>query len=356
MIEVLNLTKKYGGNTAVNNISFTVKSGEIVGFLGANGAGKSTTMNMITGFLEPTDGTARLCGIDIRQDPIAAKRKIGYLPEQPPLYFDMTTEEQLEFVCDAKGIRSKERKAELERVCELVRITHMRRRTIRNLSKGYKQRVGLAQALIGSPEVLILDEPTVGLDPQQIIDIRTVIEELGKQHTVLLSSHILPEIETICQRIVVIHRGNLVADDTPSALSEKMQLHKRIYLRAAGPREGIEEVLKGISGIDGLEYNGSGEAGCYDFFIETDKSRDIRKELFNQLAKKGYPIYLLKPDDMRLEDIFMQITSTAEAFSQSREGTKTAEDKLARGRIEEREDAKQEKAEGQEADNHGGSI
>ena len=218
MIEVTNLVKHYGDKKAVDGISFSIHEGELVGFLGPNGAGKSTTMNVLTGYLSATSGSAKINGIDILENPIAAKRHIGYLPEQPPLYMDMAVNEYLDFICDLKGVKE-HRKEHISEICELAGITNVYKRMIRNLSKGYKQRVGLAQALIGDPEVLILDEPTVGLDPIQIIEIRNVIKDLGKKRTVILSSHILPEVQAICERVLVINHGKIIANDTPANLS-----------------------------------------------------------------------------------------------------------------------------------------
>ena len=223
MIEVKNLTKSYNGNVAVDDISFTVGSGEILGFLGPNGAGKSTTMNILTGYISSTSGTAALDGIDILENPLAAKRKIGYLSEQPPVYLDMTVDEYLSFVYELKKSKLP-KKAHLGEICELVKIADMRKRLIRNLSKGYRQRVGLAQALVGNPPILILDEPTVGLDPKQIIEIRSLVKKLGKNHTVILSSHILPEVQAVCDKVVIINEGKIVADGTLESLREGSEM------------------------------------------------------------------------------------------------------------------------------------
>jgi ABC-2 type transport system ATP-binding protein len=223
MIEVKNLTKSYNGNVAVDDISFTVGSGEILGFLGPNGAGKSTTMNILTGYISSTSGTAALDGIDILENPLAAKRKIGYLPEQPPVYLDMTVDEYLSFVYELKKSKLP-KKAHLGEICELVKIADMRKRLIRNLSKGYRQRVGLAQALVGNPPILILDAPTVGLDPKQIIEIRSLVKKLGKNHTVILSSHILPEVQAVCDKVVIMNEGKIVADGTLESLREGSEM------------------------------------------------------------------------------------------------------------------------------------
>jgi ABC-2 type transport system ATP-binding protein len=243
MIKVRNLTKNYGGNKAVDNISFTAEKGQILGFLGPNGAGKTTTMNILTGYISSTSGKAVIGGIDILEDPIAAKRNIGYLPEQPPLYFDMTVDEYLQFVYELKKSKIP-RETHLSEICELVKITDMRKRLIRNLSKGYRQRVGLAQALVGNPPILILDEPTVGLDPKQIIEIRTLIKKLGKSHTVILSSHILPEIQAVCDKIVIINEGEIVADGTLESLSKGSEMTlEQIFMRFIFGEEFKGEVI-----------------------------------------------------------------------------------------------------------------
>jgi len=241
MIEVKNLTKKYGSNTAVDDISFTAESGKILGFLGPNGAGKSTTMNILTGYISSTSGSATLNGIDILQDPIAAKKLIGYLPEQPPVYLDMTVNEYLKFVYELKGSKIP-RNSHLDEICSLVKITEMRKRLIRNLSKGYRQRVGLAQALIGNPPILILDEPTVGLDPKQIIEIRSLVKKLGKSHTVILSSHILPEVQAVCDKVVIINEGKIVVDDSlENLVKDGENSLEQIFMKYVfGDLEGVE--------------------------------------------------------------------------------------------------------------------
>ena len=235
MIEVSGLTKYYGNKKAVEDLNFTISSGEVVGFLGPNGAGKSTTMNILTGYLSATSGTAKIDGMDILDDPIEAKRHIGYMPEQPPLYLDMTVEEYLNFAAELKGVKSSSKRRHIAEICESVSITHVKNRVIKNLSKGYKQRVGLAMALIGDPDTLILDEPTVGLDPIQIIEIRNVIKELGRQRTVVLSSHILSEVQAICERVLVINNGTIVANDTPEKLSANISGEHKLNIQIAGP-------------------------------------------------------------------------------------------------------------------------
>jgi ABC-2 type transport system ATP-binding protein len=253
MIEVKNLSKFYGGNKAVDDISFTAQSGEILGFLGPNGAGKTTTMNILTGYISCTSGSACLNGVDILQEPVAAKKNIGYLPEQPPVYLDMTVAEYLNFVYALKKSRIP-KNSHLSEICELVKITEMRKRLIRNLSKGYRQRVGLAQALVGNPPILILDEPTVGLDPKQIIEIRTLIKKLGKNHTVILSSHILPEVQAVCDKIVIINQGKIVADDSAQGLVENMSKNneRKLIVKFKGNSAHTIEQISKIKGVESV--------------------------------------------------------------------------------------------------------
>ncbi len=311
MIEVQNLVKHYGDKKAVDGISFTVGKGEIVGFLGPNGAGKSTTMNVLTGYLSATAGSAKINGIDILEDPIAAKRCIGYLPEQPPLYMDMSVNEYLDFICDLRGIKENRGK-HISEICELVGITNVYRRMIRNLSKGYKQRVGLAQALIGNPEVLILDEPTVGLDPIQIVEIRNVIRGLGKDRTVILSSHILSEVQAICERVLVINHGEIIADDTPANLSLYVDTDRKMQLRIAADRARSEEILKTVDGLASFVYEGELETGTSDFIVEPKARTDIRKTLFNAFARAACPLLNFTPVSASLEDIFIKLTSDSD--------------------------------------------
>ncbi len=316
MIEVSNLTKHYGQKHAVDNISFTIDSGEIVGFLGPNGAGKSTTMNIMTGYLSATDGTVKIDGIDILDDPIAAKRHIGYLPEHPPLYLDMTVDEYLNFVFELKGVTGVSKSKHIAEVCESVSISHVKNRVIGNLSKGYKQRVGLAMALIGNPDVLILDEPTVGLDPNQIIEIRNVIKDLGRKRTVILSSHILSEVQAICERVLVINNGKIVANDTPENLSKSVAEDHKLIVRINGTKEEALSVLRSCEGIRTAEYLGTHEEETCDFIIESDPNVDLRKPMFYALAKAGMAIYMLKPMDMTLEDIFLKLTAEENAVNE----------------------------------------
>lgn len=292
---------------AVDNISFTVNDGEVLGFLGPNGAGKSTTMNMLTGYLSSSSGSAMINGIDVLEDPIGAKKEIGYLPELPPLYLDMRVREYLNFVYDLKKCELP-RESHIAEICRLVKIENVYDRVIKNLSKGYKQRVGLAQALIGNPKVLILDEPTVGLDPKQIIEIRTLIKSLGKSHTVILSSHILPEVSAVCDRIIVISRGKLVADGTAENLSKSLSTDHRLTVRIAGNERAIYGVLTAIPQVETVRCLGEKEPGAFDFTVEANEECDIRYEIFKRLSERGMPLLASRSMEMTLEDIFLKLT------------------------------------------------
>ncbi len=305
MIKVNNLTKKYGSKTVLDNVSFEINSGEIVGFLGPNGAGKSTTMNIITGYIASTEGSVSIDGIDILDNPKEYKKKIGYLPEIPPLYLDMTVEEYLKFVC---GIKESDPSC-IDAILEEVRIADVKGRLIKNLSKGYRQRVGIAQALIGDPKLLILDEPTVGLDPMQIIDIRNVISELGKKKTLFISSHILSEISAVCDRVLIINKGKLIAEDTPDNLAEKVSGKNEYVVRIEGEKDSIEASFANLSGIERFECKGVGEEGAYDYIIQAKNGRDIRRELFKEIASKDMAILMFKANNVSLEDIFITLTS-----------------------------------------------
>lgn len=307
MIEVKNLTKRYGSKLALDNVSFTVNKGEILGFLGPNGAGKSTTMNILTGYLSATDGVAKIGEYDVLENPIEAKRAIGYLPEQPPLYLDMTVSEYLNFIYDLKNVKLP-REEHIAEVCEVVKIKDVYKRTIKNLSKGYKQRVGLAQALIGNPQVLILDEPTVGLDPKQIIEIRNLIKTLGEKHTVILSSHILPEIQAVCDRVIVISHGKLVADDTTANLSQSMTEDKRYAAIIEGPENEVFKTLQGISGMKEVITLGKRDEGVYEYTIEAVENVDVRREVFKRLAERNWPLLGLRSSELTLEDVFLKLT------------------------------------------------
>lgn len=312
MIEVKNLTKRYGDHLALDDISFTVGDGEIVGFLGPNGAGKSTTMNIITGYLSSTEGAVLVDGVDVLEDPIAAKKKIGYLPEIPPLYLDMTVEEYLNFACDLKQIPAGKKEETIDQVSKLARVADVKGRLIKNLSKGYKQRVGLAQALVGNPEVLILDEPTVGLDPKQIIEVRDLIKNLSKKHTILLSSHILQEVQAVCDKLVIINHGRIVAIDTPDALSKNMLQISKLELRVKGPRNEIINGIKNLEGVKQAEIMRIREEGTVDISVEAEEDADVREAIFAFCSGNGYPILMMKNDEINLEDIFLQVTGERE--------------------------------------------
>lgn len=307
MIEVKQLTKKYGTHIAVDNISFEVHEGEILGFLGPNGAGKSTTMNILTGYLSATNGQVSINGHDILDEPNAAKANIGYLPEQPPLYPDMTVREYLNFMFDLKKCPLP-RQRHIAEICKVLKIEDVYGRLIRNLSKGYKQRVGFAQALIGNPPVLILDEPTVGLDPNQIVEIRTLIKMLGKHHTIILSSHILSEIEAVCDRIIIINNGKIVANDSTAELAANVSQDHRLFVSVAGPAKEISALISGIRGVDKVSYEGSREVGVHEFAIETTDGTDIRRDLFTRLAQRNWPLLSSGSRAMSLEDVFVKLT------------------------------------------------
>ncbi len=307
MIEVKNLTKHYGDKKAVDNISFTVKDGEILGFLGPNGAGKSTTMNMLTGYISSTSGTVLINGIDILEDPIKAKANIGYLPEIPPLYIDMTVKAYLNFVYDLKKCKLP-RREHLQNICKLCQITEVKNRIIKHLSKGYKQRVGLAQALVGNPPVLILDEPTVGLDPNQMIEIRNLIKKLGKSHTLILSSHILSEIQHVCDRVIIINNGVVAADDTADNLSEKMSTDHRLIVRIEGDKEEILTEFKKIEGMKTIKAGQEKEPGVYEYEIEAQENTDLRRIVSKAVQEHGWTILMMKTTELTLEDIFFKIT------------------------------------------------
>ena len=308
MIEVTNLTKKYGDHIAVDHLSFRVEKGQIYGFLGPNGAGKSTTMNIITGYLAASEGTVTIDGKDVQKDPEEAKRSIGYLPELPPLYVDMTVREYLEFVAELKKVPKKERKQQIDEVMEMTQITDMQQRLIRNLSKGYRQRVGLAQAIIGYPEVIILDEPTVGLDPKQIIEIRDLIRKLGENHTVILSSHILSEVSAVCDHIMIIAHGKLVASDSPENLQKLMSGSMELNLEVKGSAAAVKSALQEISQIDRIEENTEASKNFAKLKVISKENADIREQVFYALADAKLPILEMTHAEKSLEDIFLELT------------------------------------------------
>lgn len=309
MIEISNLVKKYGSNLAVNDVSFSVDKGEIVGFLGPNGAGKTTTLNILTGYLSSTTGSARIDGIDILENPIEAKKRIGFLPEQPPLYLDMTVKEYLNFAYDLKNCKLN-RVKHLREICEVVKITDVYKRMIKNLSKGYRQRVGIAQALVGNPKVLIFDEPTVGLDPKQIIDIRNLIKALGKDHTIILSTHILPEVQAICDRIVIINKGEIVANEKTENITNALMSSRRFAVKICGPSHEVLNFLKNKEGILYAEIlKEQKDADSTAYLIEGQPNVDIRKSLFFSMAERGWPIIGIEHMGMSLEDIFIRLVT-----------------------------------------------
>ena len=312
MIELQNITKRYGDKYAVQDVSFTIRKGEILGFLGRNGAGKSTTMNIVTGYVSATEGSVLIDGLDIVDEPRAAKRKIGYLPEQPPLYMDMTVDEYLRFVCAIKEVSHRQISRHVDELCELVKIADHKKRLIKNMSKGYRQRVGMAQALAGNPDVVIMDEPTVGFDPMQIIEIRKLIKELGANHSIVLSSHILHEIEDICERVVIIHKGKIVAQDTLEGLARGMDKGAGLHVRIAGPEDKIREAVGKMEGVEALEPMPIQEAGCVDIALRSGWKTDLRRPLFEAMSHLGYPILLMRPMGTDLESVFLQVTQEAE--------------------------------------------
>ncbi len=311
MIEVSALSKAYGNHLAVDKVSFTINKGDIIGFLGPNGAGKSTIMNIMTGYLSLTEGSVKVDGYDIIDNPSEAKKRIGYLPEIPPLYIDMTVREYLYFMYDLKKVKFP-KKPHIDEIVKLVKLENVVDRLIKNLSKGYRQRVGIAQALIGNPDVLILDEPTVGLDPKQIIEIRNLISKLGKNHTVILSSHILSEVQEVCKRIIIINKGHIIADDTPENLSASISKDHSINLRVMGDEDEIESVLSATPGVKSVMSLGSKEDGSYDFNVEPRTGYDIRAALSKNLLEKGKAVLNMSSNEMNLEQIFLRLTELSD--------------------------------------------
>lgn len=310
MIEVKHLRKKYGDKLALEDVSFSVAKGEVLGFLGPNGAGKSTTMNILTGYISSSEGSVKIHGHDILDDPLKAKRHIGYLPEIPPLYPDMTVKSYLNFLFDLKKVK-RNKKQHINEVCDLVKITNIFGRLIKNLSKGYKQRVGLAGALLGYPAILILDEPTVGLDPKQIIEIRDLIGSLKTKHTIILSSHILPEIQAVCDRVLVINNGKIVADGAPSKLSDDVFGKNILTLQVEGDKDKVLLALKNIDKINKIDVVNLVKDNIFEYQINCAKSINVRREIFYRLAEINCPIVLMKNSDASLEDVFLKLTQSA---------------------------------------------
>lgn len=310
MIEVKNVTKKYGSFTAVDNISFDVKDGEVVGFLGPNGAGKSTTMNMITGFIEPTDGQIIINGNDISKKPKKAKKQIGYMPENVPLYYDLTVKEFVTYMAELKFVKRQDKKEQVEKVIKETGLESVQKKLIKNLSRGYKQRVSMAGALVGDPDVIILDEPTVGLDPKQITEIRNLIKELGKKHTVILSTHILPEVSQICERVVIINKGKIVAVDTPENLEKKTKENNGISVTVEDKKENMKKLKELIPEIESVEMVKDNEDGTKQYIIISKADTDLRKKLFDVLPKQDITIFELKKTETTLEDAFIKLIDT----------------------------------------------
>jgi ABC-2 type transport system ATP-binding protein len=355
MIEVNHLTKKYGNHIAVDDLSFKIEKGKIYGFLGPNGAGKSTTMNMITGYIGATAGEIKIDGHDIYKEPEEAKKCIGYLPELPPVYDAMTVMEYMKFVAELKKIPKELRKTQIEEIMDLVKITDMKDRLIQNLSKGYKQRVGLAQAILGYPELIILDEPTVGLDPKQIIEIRELIRNLSENHTIILSSHILSEVREICDEILIISHGKLVASDTPDNLSKLVTGASQLTLQLQGAKEPIEEILSQIDGLEKLKLVTETEAGIWTYEVTYDAKTEPRAELSFELAKANIAIYAMQLTTKSLEDVFLELTAddTAEKEEKKtkekkgwkkKEAKEELKDKAEKETKEESEDKAEEEA------------
>ncbi len=312
MIEAEKLTKYYEKVAAIEDVSFAVEKGEIVGFLGPNGAGKTTTMRILAGFLPPSSGTARVAGYDILADSLQVRRRIGYLPENVPLYTDMKVAAYLEFVGEVKGLQRRERRRKIAEIMEKCRIVEVQRMLIGALSRGYRQRVGIAQALLNDPEVLILDEPTVGLDPKQIIEIRQLIKELSGQSTIILSTHILPEASMVCERVIIINDGHIIAVDTPENLTARLQNSAKLLLTVEGPADQIEAVLIQLPGVLRVEPRGDASDGSVSFVVESERSRDLRREASRMIIDRGWGLLELRPADMTLEEIFIRLVTEEE--------------------------------------------
>lgn len=312
MIQAEHLVKRYGSNYALNDVSFTIGEGEIVGLLGPNGAGKSTAMNILTGYLAPTSGHVLVDGLDISEHPAEVKRKIGFLPEQPPVYPDMTVREYLDFVYDLKGC-TLPREAHLSEILSVTRTADVKGRLIGNLSKGYRQRVGIAEALVGDPKIIIFDEPTVGLDPKQILEVRNLMRALAKKHTVILSTHILAEAQAVCERMIVINRGKIVADAKTDEMVRTIEGGYRLEVKILGPEKEVAAALSRISGVGGVESTGERDAGAYRFLIDTRAGADVRREIFRLCCEKDYPIFGMSASGTDLESVFIRLVDRSDA-------------------------------------------
>ena len=352
MIEVSNLVKKYGDHTAVDHLSFQIEKGKIYGFLGPNGAGKSTTMNMITGYIASTEGKVMIDGHDILEEPEAAKKCIGYLPEMPPLYFDMTVLEYMKFAADLKKIPRNQKDKQIKEVMDMVKITDMKDRLIKNLSKGYRQRVGLAQAILGYPEVIILDEPTVGLDPKQIIEIRDLIKSLKQKPTVILSSHILSEVRAVCDYVLIISHGKLVASDTPDNLERLAAGSNSLLMKVKGEKDTIRKDLETIEGVTGVEMSYDSDEELWKTKVSIQENVDIREKVFYAMAKANCPIYEMQVKRVSLEDVFLELTEGEKKKStgkQERSQWKPVEDKSSETEKSEKTEKASDKKEGDQS-------
>ena len=352
MIEVSNLVKKYGDHTAVDHLSFQIEKGKIYGFLGPNGAGKSTTMNMITGYIASTEGKVMIDGHDILEEPEAAKKCIGYLPEMPPLYFDMTVLEYMKFAADLKKIPRNQKDKQIKEVMDMVKITDMKDRLIKNLSKGYRQRVGLAQAILGYPEVIILDEPTVGLDPKQIIEIRDLIKSLKQKHTVILSSHILSEVRAVCDYVLIISHGKLVASDTPDNLERLAAGSNNLLMKVKGEKDTIRKGLETIEGVTDVEMSYDSDEELWKTKLSVQENEDIREKVFYAMAKANCPIYEMQVKRVSLEDVFLELTEGEKKKStgkQERSQWKPVEDKSSETEKSEKTEKASDKKEGDQS-------
>lgn len=352
MIEVSNLVKKYGDHTAVDHLSFQIEKGKIYGFLGPNGAGKSTTMNMITGYIASTEGKVMIDGHDILEEPEAAKKCIGYLSEMPPLYFDMTVLEYMKFAADLKKIPRNQKDKQIKEVMDMVKITDMKDRLIKNLSKGYRQRVGLAQAILGYPEVIILDEPTVGLDPKQIIEIRDLIKSLKQKHTVILSSHILSEVRAVCDYVLIISHGKLVASDTPDNLERLAAGSNSLLMKVKGEKDTIRKDLETIEGVTGVEMSYDSDEELWKTKVSIQENVDIREKVFYAMAKANCPIYEMQVKRVSLEDVFLELTEGEKKKStgkQERSQWKPVEDKSSETEKSEKTEKASDKKEGDQS-------
>ena len=311
IIKVDHLVKRYGTNYALDDISFEIGEGEIVGLLGPNGAGKSTTMNILTGYLSTTSGGAYVNDINILDDPINAKKLIGFLPEQPPVYPEMTVSEYLNFVYELKGC-TLDREQHLNEIISVVRLVDVKNRLIKNLSKGYKQRVGIAQALVGDPKVIIFDEPTVGLDPKQILEVRNLIRTLGKRHTVILSTHILAEVQAVCERIIIINKGKIIADERTDNLTKTIEDGYRYQVKICGPQKEVKAALEKVQGVKAIEATNERDGDSFAFRIESERGIDVRKSVFNLCARMGWPIIGMMPIGTDLESIFIRLVDRSD--------------------------------------------